>query len=113
MHGGLLSADALERLADVAQFQEVLRDYLKHEESLAIAAHAQERLEQLRGRLSGTRGKHEDPRCVYDCFGESRFGFQQALRIWPGNEKARSGLQRTLVRNVMGPGVEALVPSGT
>jgi len=34
---------------------------------------------------------------AYDLFGECRFGFQQALEAWPGNELARHGLRMAAI----------------
>ncbi|HEU5059012.1 MAG TPA: hypothetical protein VFU21_20910, partial [Kofleriaceae bacterium] len=41
--------------------------------------------------LEGSTGR------AHDLFGECRFGFQQALRLWPDNREARRGLTRALL----------------
>ncbi|MDP1829399.1 MAG: serine/threonine-protein kinase [Archangium sp.] len=66
-----------------------LEDFLAHAGSLELTAQAERRLAELQALL--TSGE-PDSRRVFDLFSECRFGFQQALRGWAHNARARHGL---------------------
>jgi len=96
-----------DRYKSVKEFRCALQDYLKHRESHALSSEAVLRLDLLKNLLSAMdeakntsiRKEKEaaSQRELFDLFGQCRFGFQQALRIWSENEEAKHGLQR-LVR---------------
>lgn len=75
-----LSTDPAERHQTVGEFQQAIRDYRAHQESIALARKSHERLADARA--------SED----YVLFSRARFGFETALEQWPENEHARDGL---------------------
>jgi WD40 repeat protein len=72
-----------ERYATVPEFQEAIRQYREHQESLRMSALAQAALDRAR-----ETGRYDD----YD---RALFGFDQALALWPGNTTARQQLSDT------------------
>ncbi len=86
--------DKGERYQTVEAFKCALEDFLQHRESVAVSHEAELRLERLEALLDGDR---DDDLEVHDLFGECRFGFRQALRMWEGNDAAREGLRACLV----------------
>ncbi len=85
--------DKAQRFQTVEQFRDALHEYLQHRESIALSTSADRKREELE-RVLGQPSP--DPADVHDTYGECRFGFQQALRMWPDNELAVDGLQRCL-----------------
>ncbi len=69
-----------ERYASVQEFQDAIRQYQAHAESIALATNADENLKQGR--------ETQD----YEPLARSVFGFQEALAMWDGNERAGEGL---------------------
>ncbi len=86
-----LAADPQERPARVEDFQSGLRTYLRHSQSLAIAARATVTLArcQTRAQAPGTV-----PHELYSSFAEAVAGFREARRLWEANEPAHAGEQR-------------------
>jgi len=74
-----------DRYASVKEFQQAIRDYLSHSESLELSRTATERLTRL-------AGVAEDE--LYREATEIIVAFQQALKLWPGNREAAFGLRR-------------------
>src|SRR5262249_27473646 len=70
-----------DRFAGVQEFQDAIRSYQSHSESLVLSARAGEDLEH--GRHSGD----------YQDSARSVFGYQEAIKLWEGNDAARTGLQ--------------------
>lgn len=85
--------DPDQRFESVDAFAKALKGFLHHRESVAVSKDAEARLGQLHALLT-----EEEPHRghLHDTFGECRFGFQQALRMWPENQQARQGLQHCL-----------------
>lgn len=88
------SAEAMRR---------AIEDHLEHQSSIELAAEGEQRLDRLRAAYEakdGTRGDTAGPAAssarLAREFLECRFSFQQALKIWPENTRARDGLQRLL-----------------
>jgi serine/threonine protein kinase len=75
-----MAADPQARYARVKQFQQAIREYQSHTESIALTNSAQTDFE---------RAKHSN---TYDDYIQSLFGFYNALRIWPGNEPAKRSI---------------------
>lgn len=75
-----MATNIADRHKSVTQFQEEVRSYLDHSESLALAGHAQEDL---------TVAQQSND---YNDFSKAVFGFEQALDLWPGNKIARQGV---------------------
>ncbi len=93
-----MSADPTQRPASALAVRLALEDFLAHLGSLELTTQAEARLADLQS-LFVTPAP--DARRVFDLFSECRFGFQQALRGWPHNVRARHGLQvavRAMVR---------------
>jgi serine/threonine-protein kinase len=87
--------DKDQRYQSAEAFKIALEEFLHHRESVAVSEEAEERLARLESLLDGDG---EDDSTIHDLFGECRFGFRQALRMWPGNDDARQGLRRCLVQ---------------
>jgi eukaryotic-like serine/threonine-protein kinase len=83
------------RFPSAEALRNALRDFAGHRASLELTREASERLEPLVALLSGPIAG--SPGRAHDLFGECRFGFQQALRLWPDNLEARRGLTRALL----------------
>ncbi|WP_456061996.1 protein kinase domain-containing protein [Aporhodopirellula aestuarii] len=80
-----MAADPSDRYADTKQFQDAIRQYRSHAESISLAARATDDLREAKERKS------------YPLFTRAQFGFEEALALWDGNEKARTGLKRTRI----------------
>ncbi|MBI2395301.1 MAG: serine/threonine protein kinase [Deltaproteobacteria bacterium] len=92
-----LSRDPGARWESAEQFRRALEDYLEHRESETLAAEADASLAVMR-QESSDRGAATSERRqrVYDAFGACRFGYREALRIWPGNEQARASFRAAI-----------------
>ena len=98
-----LSEDPADRPPSAEAFRLRLRGYLEHRGSDSLAEQAGARLEQLLTMLQTAHDQRVkfEPGEVYPLFGECRFGFQEALKAWPGNRAAQHGLSagfRAMVR---------------
>ena len=78
-----------ERFESVAALRLAIQSYLEHRGSADLAARASVRLVELREVLAQTGDRHE---AIYRLFGACRFGFHEALAVWPENAGARAGL---------------------
>ncbi|UJR83877.1 serine/threonine-protein kinase [Sandaracinus amylolyticus] len=89
--------DPTQRFESAEQLRLALGRFLEQRGSLALAADAQRRLRDLEDERSEPIGDADEARLrLYHLFGECRFGFLEALRIWHENEVARTGLRRAL-----------------
>lgn len=84
-----LSTGPSERHTSVHAFREAIEKSLRHLGSLEVSTAAEARLRSL-------READADDAAARELIIEARFGFQQALHAWPGNDQARRGLQATL-----------------
>lgn len=85
--------DKDRRFATAKAFRDALDDFLDHRESIAISASA----DQKRSRLDDLLGAEQlDVATIHDTYGECRFGYLEALRMWPDNPSATQGLQYCL-----------------
>jgi len=75
----------------VDAFREGLLAHRRFQASNALASEASQRLVELEAVVSDPDGSLEE---AYDRLGACRFGFQQSLETWEGNETAREGLRR-------------------
>ncbi|CAM9879567.1 unnamed protein product [Chrysoparadoxa australica] len=71
-----------DRYSSVIEFQEAIREYRSHSESISLAARAADDLEEAEQTLS------------YTLFSRATFGFEEALHLWDGNQPAREGMAR-------------------
>jgi serine/threonine-protein kinase len=85
--------DKDKRFASVEAFRDALQDFLQHRDSVVLSQSAEAKLVELEELLAS---ESPDVLAVHDTYGECRFGFFQALRMWPENEQATHGLQRCL-----------------
>jgi WD40 repeat protein len=94
-----------DRYAEVKAFQQALRDYRQHAESIALATQAKEHLAQVQQAQAGA---------VYRECNEAISGYRQALALWAGNGPAVKGLRRareTLAQRALARGDLALARS--
>ncbi|HZO16069.1 MAG TPA: serine/threonine-protein kinase, partial [Polyangiaceae bacterium] len=82
-HARFPDADALAAAIDA---------YREHKSAIEVSREAQKSLEQLERHITGGAPRER----IHEAFSESRFGFQQSLRMWPENRDAREGLQHAL-----------------
>ena len=87
--------DPDERFPSAEALRNALREFAGHQASVQLTREAGERLDPLIALLTGP--VDGPPGRAHDLFGECRFGFQQALRLWPDNRAARRGLTRALL----------------
>ena len=78
----------VHRHAGVSELRLEILEYLRSRDSEHLVEEAQRALAILEeaGRAGGSRRK------IYDLYGECRFAFREALRMWPDNELASRGL---------------------
>jgi WD40 repeat protein len=72
-----------ERYGSVAEFQEAIRQYQEHAQSIGLAERAEAELAAAQ-QAAG-----------YESYSRALFGFQDALELWPENLQAQEGLRRT------------------
>lgn len=83
-----------DRFASVLDFQKALRGYLEHRQSNELVEKATEKLPLLSERA---KAKDRDLFALHDLYGECRFAYREALRLWPENQIALQGLQQCLL----------------
>ncbi|MEX2307121.1 MAG: protein kinase [Pirellulales bacterium] len=72
-----------DRYQTVKEFQEAVRTYQSHSESLVLTAHANQNLHKARASND------------YQLFARALYGFQESLTLWDGNGRARALLTET------------------
>lgn len=72
-----------DRYASVVEFQDAIRQYRSHSESISLSTRADDDLEAAAGR--------ED----YESYAKALFGFQEAHELWDGNIRAKEGILET------------------
>ncbi len=92
-----LCRERAARFDSARSFLRALEDFLTHRHSSRIEAEATARSQTLGELLAN--GSDAKTR-ILGLFAESRFGFEQALRAWEQNAKARDGLERLLITMV-------------
>jgi serine/threonine-protein kinase len=86
-----MAIDPDGRFETAEQVRLALQGFLQHRESEVLAAGAERALESLKRELADSAEVTPERRQrIYNAFGGCRFGFREALRIWSGNELARS-----------------------
>jgi len=87
------------RYPSAEAFRLALEAFITHRRSNELTRYASEklgRIEELDAESSSSGIDWEIAQDYENTVTETRFAFQQALRIWPGNEAAREGLGRML-----------------
>ncbi|MBA2662726.1 MAG: serine/threonine protein kinase [Bradymonadaceae bacterium] len=85
--------DKAQRYQSVDAFRAALDEYLRHRDSIALSSSAEIKRVEFEALLEQPV---PDLLAIHDTYGECRFGFYQALRMWPQNRLATDGLQRSL-----------------
>jgi len=88
-----MSRDAAERPESALEVRRALELFLEHRGAIALAAQAEQKLEELESLLAAESVEVER---AYNVFGECRFGFRQALRAWKDAEVAKDGMTRAV-----------------
>ncbi|MEO1995578.1 MAG: protein kinase [Planctomycetaceae bacterium] len=78
-----MQTDISLRYANVQLFQDAIREFQSHTDSVAMSARAADDLEQAQ-----TRNEYDD-------FSRALFGFQEAHELWDGNLRAARGVSET------------------
>ena len=77
-----MESEPNDRYGSVIDFQEAIREYKRHSESIAITGRS-------RGLARQAKEKQD-----YEGFARAIFGFQDALVLWPENAEAQQGMQK-------------------
>ena len=80
-----MATDPADRFCSVKDLQSAIRLYRSHAESIAIAATAETEYEQAKASKR------------YESFSRATHGFEQAIALWGGNEKAQTLLEQCQV----------------
>ncbi len=83
------------RYPSVQAFQDAIREYQSHSESISLSTRAEEDLHEAQQRNE------------YDRFARALFGFQEAYDLWNGNARAEQGVAQAglaYARSAMGKG---------
>ncbi|MBA3457236.1 MAG: hypothetical protein H0T42_29410, partial [Deltaproteobacteria bacterium] len=93
--GRAMQPDPADRYESIEALQHALQGYLEHRGSSRLAASATE----LLGKLLGITAERDRARSeeIYRLLATCRFGFHQALAVWPTNRDARAGIARATI----------------
>lgn len=78
-----MATEPQDRYGSVTEFQDAIRQHLRHSQSIALTHRAEELLQ------SSIRDKD------YQGFSRALFSMQDAIELWPDNQAAKEGLQKT------------------
>ena len=78
-----MATDPADRYQTVGEFQQAVREFEAHQESLKLAVRAEEALESAE--QSGE----------YTQYSRSMIGFEEAVTLWAGNATAKEGIERS------------------
>lgn len=97
-----MDEDPTRRYESIDALRTALAHYLEHRGSAQLAERARERLDQLLVQLldhvgPSASGALHQREAIYRLFGACRYGFRDALAVWPDNEDARAGLVQAVV----------------
>ncbi len=90
-----LSLDPAGRYPSVAAFQEALRLFLRHRESLGITEQAQAALDTCQDEAA--LDALDERTRLYTGYADAVAGFGQAVKLWNANEAARQGERRARI----------------
>lgn len=91
-----MAHDPEDRYRDAQAFRQACAAFLRHQTSHALAENAAARKVRLIEAIQTMDDVEPAHTTVYRYFGAARFGFEQALHSWSGNQPARAGLADTL-----------------
>jgi serine/threonine-protein kinase len=91
-----MDVDPEERFDDAASFAAALSAYRQHQSAAKVSSEAWRSLEQLLRAIDEGAARER----IHATFSACRFGFTQALSMWPGNDEARRGLRRACERMI-------------
>lgn len=89
-----LATKVENRYQNVREFQDGIRDFLAHAESINLTERGEVLLENAKRNGKASRG---DQGSRFDEFDRARFAFEEALQIWPANKTARTRHAETLL----------------
>lgn len=92
-----MDPDPALRFPTVEAFRRALVDFLRHRESTELTRQASERRRYLEECLEHHGEDNDLSLDIHRAFVESRFGFEQALRLWTDNERARNEKRQLLL----------------
>ncbi len=84
--------DPKQRFGSAAELRQALEAFLEHRQSVAISDEADRVSQDLQTLVD----EEPDEERLRDLLTECRFGYRQALKLWPENPHARRGLQGVL-----------------
>ena len=90
-----MAEDPAARFESADALQLALQRYLEHRGSAQLAARARARLGELLDHLRAPADRPHDD--IYRLYGACRYGFRDALAVWPDNDDARGGLEQAVV----------------
>lgn len=90
-----MSANPSARFDTAEELRLELQDYMQHRSSALLAREAELTLERLELLVRGERAAAASVQ-IAEKFGACRFGFKEALEMWPDNATACAGLDRAM-----------------
>jgi eukaryotic-like serine/threonine-protein kinase len=87
------SKSPLDRIQSIDLFQGRLQDYLKHEQAIILSHSAKEEMDKVEHILTASSKSETNLLAHYN---RARFGFNQALQIWPECLQAKNADNRLL-----------------
>src|SRR5262245_26145441 len=87
-----MATDVSLRYQSVAEFQNAIRGYFSHAESISLTDSGNAHLTNAEQRQHGG----------YEYYSKARFAFGEALELWPENSRARFGLDQATRANAGG-----------
>ncbi len=88
-----MSREPADRPESALEVRRAVELFLEHRGAIALAAQAEQKLEELEVLLAAEEVEIER---AYNVFGECRFGFRQALRAWNDADVAKTGMSRAV-----------------
>ncbi len=89
------------RFESAEQFRLAIQGFLQHRDSAILADEADVSFAALRAELANEGPVLPERRQrAYNLFGACRFGYREALRIWPSNESARANFREAAITMV-------------
>jgi hypothetical protein len=89
-----MAREPQERFADASKLIQAIEEFQRHRSSHDLTREARLGLAGLQEAVA--RDEPDEAEC-YGLFGAARFGFDQALNVWPDNRDAQRGRRETLL----------------